>query len=53
MEDKLHVVRDPSRLLKATKNIENRLNAEAEPGALFAERPHHIARIVPSWRKGM
>jgi hypothetical protein len=31
--------------------VENRLNAEMEPGALFAERPHHITRIVPFWRK--
>jgi hypothetical protein len=36
-----------------TKNVDNRLNAEMEPGALFAELPHHITRIVPSWRKGI
>eukprot|EP00959_Pyramimonas_sp_CCMP1952_P101581 2125379-Pyramimonas_sp.AAC.1 len=50
-EEKLTVQRDPSRLLKPTKASENRLNAEEEPGALFAERPQNWARATPSWMR--
>lgn len=41
--------RDPARLLQPTAAVAARLLAEDGPGQLFAERPVHVPRIVPSW----
>jgi DNA repair exonuclease SbcCD ATPase subunit len=41
--------RDPARLLRPTAAVAARLLAEDGPGQLFAERPVHVPRMVPSW----
>ena len=41
--------RDPKRLLQPTAAVAARMLAEDGPGQLFAERPVHVPRMVPSW----